>query len=295
MSTAKVIVKGRNFILLLDRLKRQNVHVLRVKKINETESIITLKYKDLEKFFAISQNMWYNTLIGLGGYIGFKQKLKKSAFVVIFSLLFLALCYVADGLVLGVDLHGVSGDRAAAVYKIVADCNIKKGKLYKNENFSLLRKKLFQSFDDSDFVTVKKSGNRLIIDIVCSKAPPEQIPLSTTVSAKRSGKITALKVYSGTAVKSVGDYCQTQDVLAEGYYTDKQGVKRQINCLASYTLECVYEKEYLLKTEDEGSLIARALIDGGIEETFVKDCSVTPLLKGEKNIFLVKITYVYQG
>ncbi len=296
MSTAKVLIEGRNFIILLERLKRQNVNVLNVKKISETQTIITVKYKDLKKVFAISQNMWYNTLLGLGGFIGFLSKLKKSAIALIFVVAFLVACYLLDGYILGVDVYGVSGDRLAKVYRIVSDCGIKSGKINVGVDTAYIRRSVFQSFNDCDFVTVKKSGNRLIIDIICNTESPKPIENCDKVLAKRSGKITSLKVYSGTAVKSVGDYCNTSEVLAEGYYLDKSGQRKEINCLIGYTLECVYENEYVIDskvTTDE--LIAKALFDGQIDDLFVKDIAVTPVLEGENSkTYLVKITYIYQ-
>lgn len=296
MSTAKILIEGRNFIILLERLKRQNVHLLNVKKISETQTIITVKYKDLKKVFAISQNMWYNTLLGLGGFIGFLSKLKKSAIALIFAAAFLASCYLLDGYILGVDVYGVSGDRLAKVYKIVSDCGIKSGKINVGVDTAYIRRSVFQSFNDCDFVTVKKSGNRLIIDVICNTESPKPIETCDKVSAKRSGKITSLKVYSGTAVKSVGDYCNASEVLAEGYYLDKSGQRKEINCLIGYTLECVYENEYVIDSKvitDE--LIAKALFDGQIDDLFVKDIVVTPVLEGENSkTYLVKITYIYQ-
>ncbi len=296
MSTAKVLIEGRNFVILLERLKRQKVHVLNIRKISETQTIITVKYKDLKKVFAISQNMWYNTLLGLGGFVGFLSKIKKSALAIIFSAVFLASCYLLDGCILDVDVYGVSGDRLAEVYRIVSDCGVKRGKANLGLDTEYIRKSLFKNFSDCDFVTVKKSGNRLIIDIICNTESPKPIEISDKVCAKRSGKITSLKVYSGTACKSVGDYCNKSEVLAEGYYLDKSGQRVEINCLIGYTLECVYEKEYVVDSNaTTDRLIAKALFDGEIDELTVKDLQVTPVLEGENSkTYLVKITYIYQ-
>lgn len=301
ISTAKILVKGRNFPLLLERMKNNDVKLIKIKIIGDTERIITVKYEDLEKVFAILGNMWYNTLLEVNGFIGFFNKIKKNLIVIFCVLAFILASYLFDKAIVKVDVNGVTGEKLSKVYSVLEECGIRNGKISFNYDIKSLKKTLFKNLPSVDFVTVKKSGNRLIINLFCNFDTSEKINLKKSITAEKSGKILKIVTYSGTAVKSVGDYCHTCETLVEGYYLNKSGERVDTGCVAYYLIECCYEAEYPAEDITIESVYLKALFDGQIEEEKVVSYVVTPkviALKGgkEKTIcYRIKVTYLFEG
>lgn len=297
MSTGKVLIRGRNFLVLLERLKKHDVHLLKIRRISETETIITVKYKDLEKVFAISQNMWYNKLISLGGFALFKQKFIKNLPFVVCVLTFIIAAVILDAFVFKVDVYGASGEKLAKIYKIAEDFGYRNGTATLSGNESQIKKNILKTFQDVDFCTVKKSGNRLIINVFFGKSADKNLTVKKSVCASKSGKILSLKTYSGTPLKNAGEYCYQNEKLVDGFYLDESGKIIEIGCLAEYTLECCFVKEYLLPCDvDFEKLLFIAETDGQIDDADVTSYQITPTVKSnDKTVYQVKITYLYQG
>lgn len=283
---------------MLDKLRRHGVSVLKLKRKSEKEIIITVKYRDLQKAVDILGNSWYNSLIGLGGLISFLKKAEKNLLYILFSLLFIVSSYIFDKAIVKVDVTGLSGDKLYKVYRIAETCGIKDGVINFNYDLGFFKKSLFNSFTEIDFVTVKKSGNRLVINVFCNDDEQKKVQNKSFVSAKRKGKIVKLKTYSGTPLKYEGDYCEVSDVLVDGYYLNKAGDRVEISANAYYLLECTFETEYFSRDLTEEVAYLKALLDGGIREETVVAYEVIEKNVGGDNhstgVFAVKITYLYQ-
>jgi len=291
-STATVYFEGRNFTLLLERLRKNKVQILKIKKIDDKKTIITVKYKDLKKVFAISQNMWYNKLLKIGGLMGVVKYALKNALFIGLSVCFLFATYFMDNFILGVDINGVSGDKLHKAYKIVSDCGVNLSGINGKVDVNVIKNSIFKNFPEATLITVKKSGYRLIIDLFCGKSPQQIQQNKKIITAQKSGKIIKLTVYSGTTQKSVGDNVLIGETLAEGYYLDKAGNKVETDCVASYTLLCTYKKEYV---GDGYNLIAKAMFDAKLDDMYVISTKVTKKLgKNVANTYLVEITYLFQ-
>lgn len=297
-SVAKILVKGQNFPFMLDKLRLHGVSVLKLKRKSEKEIIITVKYRDLQKAVDILGNSWYNSLIGLGGLIAFSKKVRKNLLFIAFSLLFILGCYIFDKAVVKVDVTGLSGDGLYKVYRIAESCGIKDGVINFNYDLNLLKKSLFTDFSEIDFVTVKKSGNRLVINVFSNDDAQKKVPKNSSVLANRKGKILKLKTYGGTPLKKEGDYCDIAETLVDGYYLNKAGERVDIPANAYYLLECTFETEYFSKDLTKETAYLKALIDGGVEEETVVSYQVTVKNPSDDNplsgVFAVKITYLYQ-
>lgn len=296
-STAKVFIRGRNFLVLLERLKKHDVRLLKIRRISETETIITVKYKDLKKVFAISQNMWYNELVGLGGFAFLKQKILANFSFVVCALTFIIAAALLDAFVFKVDVYGASGEKLAQIYKIAQEIGYENGVAALAGNESQIEKSILETFRDVDFCTVKKSGNRLIINVFFGNSADKNPVVKKGVYALKSGKILSIKTYSGTALKNVGEYCYQNEKLVDGFYVDENGKTFEIGCLAEYTLECCFIKEYLLPCDaDSEKLLFMAEADGQIDDADVTSYQITPtVMSGDKTVYRVKITYLYQG
>jgi hypothetical protein len=110
------------------------------------------------------------------------------------------------------------------------------------------------------FVSAKKKGNRLEINLVLSK---EKVPTLNgnvyELVADVDGVIEKIKVYRGTALFSVGDAVKSGDLLVGGYALIKEQTVK-VNLLA--TVSVITEKEfYYQSSKPNQESVAEALAE----------------------------------
>lgn len=295
-STCTLLIKGRNFNLLVDRLRYRGIELLKIQKIDENQTIIKVKYKNLQKVFAICQNMWYNELIGVGGFIAILQKIKGCSLHIVLFIISLILCFVLSNYCFQIQVNGVKGAKLYTVYNVLQDNGINLKGINRDRNWNEISQKIYNQFDDCDFVLIKKWGNRLIIDIISSNRPNLPPQKNNVITAKCDGKILHLGLYSGSLKVKVGDYCKQGQVLADGYYVDLSGERHFVGALAEYTLECQKSLNYTINTaQDPEYLKTLAVFDLGLEcqdITNVEIKKVNQVL--DKTTYQVQITYIYK-
>lgn len=296
ISTAKILVSGRNFALLCERLRSRNVRLLKTEKTGGGY-YITVDYRDLDVALKVTERSWHGTFTSLGGYAKVVNTIKKNLLSIALALIFILSAVLIDSVIFGVDIQGVTGEKRYKVLEIASDTYMVKGGFYNDGDVESLRHRIFKSVDGVDFVTVKKSGNRLIIGIICLKEDNLESKKGTVVRSMRSGKLLRLSVYSGTPSKIVGDKVAIKEELAYGYYEDKSGNQIAVVPSVGYLLECNFTTEYAVSGGfDEGSVYCRALTDGAIDETWVTSYDVMPVIVDNVvTAVKVKITYLYRG
>lgn len=296
ISTAKILVSERNFALLCERLHGRNVRLLKTEKTSGGY-YITVDYRDLDVALKVTQRLWRGTLTSLGGYAKVVNTVKKNLLSIVLAVIFILSAILIDSVIFGVDVQGVTGEKRYKVLEIANDTHMVKGGFYNDGDVENLRLKIFKSVDGVDFVTVKKSGNRLIIGIICLNEDNFESKKGTVVRSMRSGKLLRLSVYSGTPSKTVGDKVAIKEELAYGYYEDRNGNQIAVEPSVGYLLECNFTTEYAVTDGFcEDTIYFRALTDGAIDETWVTWYSVIPVIVDNAvTAVRVEITYLYRG
>lgn len=296
ISTAKIFVSERNFVLLCERLRSRSVRLVKTEKTVGGYHI-TVDYRDLAVTLKVTERSWHGKLVSLGGYAKIVDSLKNSLLATVLAIVFILSAVLADSLIFGIDVYGVTGEKLYKVLEIANEVGVTKGSFYREADTGNLRRKIFENTVGVDFVTVKKSGNRLIIGIICLKEDNLESKKGTVVKSMRSGKLLRLSVYSGTPSKTVGDYLAIKEELVYGYYEDKNGNRIAVTPSVGYLLECSFSTEYAVSGGfDEGSLYCRALTDSAIDETWVTSYCLTPIaVDNVVTAVKVEITYLYRG
>lgn len=295
ISTAKVIVYGKNFAVLCEKLKRRNIKLIDSKLLAMDVWLITINHKDLQKTLDALKGLWKAKFVGLGGPVALLQKAKRYLFSIVCVLLFIVAALTFDGLILGVDVKGVTGEKQAKIGKIAADEGASLFSTIEKVDTATIKQKVFTTVAGVDFVTIKKSGNRLVIDVICNENVKNENAEINIITAPKSGKLLRISVYSGTKTKEVGDYVTISETLVDGYYIDKNGNSVPVKPMASFLLECTYVKEYSNVGLDETDLYLKTLLDGKIDESSVTQYKVSPISAENSAVYRVEITYLYRG
>lgn len=212
MSTADILVRGRNRRLLFEKLRRGGISVRNVQTLDEKNVVLTVDAKDCEKVFAICGGMWYNKLIKIKGFRGVAAKITKRAALFVGIALFFAACFFSGRLIFSTEIRGASDESLAVIESVLAKSGVKKGAVYSGQTAKQIERDVLSSLENCSFVTVEKRGNRLIIEVFEEQSP--QIPAgSKAIVAREDGVVSKIIVYRGEALFAAGDSVKSGDVL----------------------------------------------------------------------------------
>ncbi|MBR1890918.1 MAG: sporulation protein YqfD [Clostridia bacterium] len=241
--SADVLFKGRNQNLLLSRLKRAGVKLQKVKVLSENEIILTIKRKDMPKVFEISQNMWYNTIVRYHGAKRALDFIKSKAVILIATICFLLSVWYLDGAILSVDLCDVPNEYRTRVQRIVEGFGVKPFSRVENVDFDAISLAV-DKLSGVKFSKVTKTGYALKISL--TTAPEVGSPLieSEQIVSSVDGVIKRMTVFSGRAIKNVGDPVKVGDVICEGFTTLSDMTEIKTACVALVVIETQLSEDF---------------------------------------------------
>ena len=290
MSSVDILVKGRNRALLFQKLARADVSVLNCEKAGE-DIVIRIKYKDLKKAFAIFGNSWYNKQIGLHGAARIADIVKRNVALVFSVLAFLVAAAIIDGYLFFVKIDGVSFAKRREIESVLSESGVKCFSRFSDIDMRETERKILSQVDGLEFVSVKKSANKLIIDAVEQKNSGIEIKKVKDIIAKRSGVITYANVIRGKLKKNVGDRVFAGETIVEGVIEDGENVYSSY-AVAEITLTCEFVTERFIDDTSAASIegeiaSAKAFLS---EEAELVDYSLAETVGG----YLLKINLEYK-
>ncbi len=204
---------------LVEMLHRKGVDVLKVKKVDCNNVIITVDYVYRNIFFAICKNMCYNVKrIWYKGVMSPFANLVRYSSVVIGFILFVILSSFLGNSILQIDYIGSGKSVANQTAHLLEEYGVKKYDNFSKLDFVDLQTYILENSPNLSFVTCKKSGNRLIIDSRLIKVENPSISHGgKDIISDVDGVITKISVLRGTSLFNVGDTVKVGDVLIGGY------------------------------------------------------------------------------
>ncbi|MBO4323329.1 MAG: sporulation protein YqfD [Clostridia bacterium] len=283
-------VKGCKTEYLLEWLHAENVKIYGAFH-TENGIILTIEDKDCEKLFAISSNMCYNIKkIGYKGKFAPLKILCEKCGLAIGGIAFIVAAALADGVITDVDYRG-----EAAYFKKEIDAVLFSsgaGRLAVSEgDLKEAEREILVSSDEISFVTVKKSGHRLIVEAYRAKEePPLKNLKKSVIVATLKGVVGKITVLGGRALVKEGDEVDVGDVLIDGRYShaDREG-----ETYALGEVEIISEKIYEYEGIGEESAVrSRATLLASMEaegEIISSECEIKE--DGGKKICVVRTKY----
>lgn len=283
-------IKGRNIDLLLNRLAKKGIAINNAKKISQNSLIIHIKIGDVEKFFAIINEMCYTKrkikTIGKGYPLLF---LLRNMGLTIGAIVFMLLSVFVNDIIFSFSFTGSGSVYSNQVEQYLYHNGIKPFAKFSWFDLSELADDIIQNNPQILFAQCEKRGNRLNIQLICKEQDKHILGNSEKLISNVKGIIEDIKVYRGTAVVSVGDRVEEGSILVDGYVIIKeQEVK--VNVIASASIKVEFNYTYVSEKDNEeemASLQAQFHCDR-------EDCEVQKIDKTFQNgkyIYKVNITY----
>lgn len=255
--------------------------------------ILSIDFADRKKLFAISRNMCYNiTEIKYCGKLSPLVTALSHLGVVACFLAFLAVAIALDGLVTKIEYKGDGVRYSVTVDGILMQEGIAKNRFLPYDLKSV-EDKILREIDGISFVSLKKSGRILTVELYLAEEKIEPIDVrKKSIKSTVNGEILRLNVLSGAPLFSVGDRVKTGDEVIVGCY-EKDGERIESYALGEVLVraEYVYSYQSFAKGEkykDRAMLLARQSL-GEADELEIK---VKEKQSGDKIIYEVTVIYL---
>ena len=286
-------VEGLNFSRLLSALYKAGINVYNVKNSGGKKTVLSVKYSDSEKFFAISKELCYNVkkIKERGGFYPALFFWRNLGVLLGLTIFFVA-AYICNDFIFSFSFCGSGSVYYKEVESYLNGVGINRFSRFSDIDLKDLGGSIVKSNPRLSFASCVKEGNRLKIELVLSENPPEIIDGNVDkLIALESGTVESVKVYRGTALVSSGDRVNAGDVLVDGLMTIKEQTVI-VNVIATVTV--ISEKEFLYVSAVDGEEDKALLL---AEEKFsdyeTKDFSVEKIFDGENYTYSVRVGVRY--
>ncbi len=287
------LVEGRNQKMLLEKLKKAKINARKIEILSEKQLKITIDAKDTAKYFAICKNSWYNKDLRTSGFLFPFYLMVKNWIIALSIAIFFAVAFLTNRIYFESEYRGDALLYRATVEETFEKAGIKKYTFFSQEKLNSVRQTL-EKENGIAFISIKKSGNKAIIDLKRAQTPPQGPFLSSEdLVAKEDMVILNITVYSGTACVQKGQEVKSGEVLAKAsHFFKEEEVKTLLYC--EITAECVFEYIYQSNSPIDGTVKNNALASAkfalgdypvrSFEFERINDDRIKVVLKYEKRI-----------
>lgn len=288
---AEYEIKGVNISNLLNRLKKEEISLYKVRYIKEKTVTLRVKVKDEKKFFAIAKNLCYNIKKRKNcGKLLPLITLLKSPSVIVGVMLFIILSVYFSNLILGFTFVGSGVRYSDEVLLHLNELGIKERCFIDKSKLEKVANGILSNTDKFSFVSIKKKGSRLIVELILSeKKPYIKNDSEKNLYSNIDGVVEDIKLYRGTSMVKVGDRVKCGDLLVLGQMEVKEKLL-EVNALAVVTIKAQKEFNYISSLDnDEENAVVFAL------SSFNEDSEEVLVDKMKKNgKYYYKVTVFYK-
>ena len=219
-------IKGLNQDRLIESLKKREITLFNVKKINNKLMYISVNLNQSKNFFAITKELCYNIKkVRLYGKGLFVYQLVKNAGLIIGALAFVLICVISNDYIFSINFSGSGSVCQSEVREDLACNGIAEGARFSSFSIERLEDGILASNPRLTFASAVKKGNRLEVYLVLKNQKIETLGKNVSqLNSNVAGIVRAIKVYRGRAMVNVGDFVQEGSLLVDG----KVEVKDQV-------------------------------------------------------------------
>ena len=285
-------VTGYNSDNLVNILKNKGITLTDIKKKDNKTLLIAVNSEDNEKFFAITQDLCYNIKkVGEKGRFRFFAELLRNLGLFIGAILFTVCAAACDDLVFSIEYRGSGSVCAREITAYLKSENVGRFSRFSEIDVASLSDKILAACDKISFAECVKSGNRLIIDSALGDEPVKVMGGDKEeLVSDADGEIEYIKVYRGTAVKSVGDRVYAGETVCGGYAVIKDTVVK-VGVIATVSVKAEYLYTYISENDGEEDIAAICAEIAFGDGEIISSCTDKTLLADGRYEYKVKIIY----
>ncbi len=288
---SRFLITGLNQSRLIDRLSKNGIATYNIKRKSNKEMLLSVKYCDCEKFFAISRELCYNIkeikTFGIGYPLLFAV---RNIGIVIGAILFILTTVLVDGYILAIDYTGTGRVLYREVEQYLNSVGVKQFSKFSDIDLDKLADEILANNPNLTFCQCVKVGKRLNVELAIKNQTVSTLTgKEEKILSPVNGVIESIKVYRGTALKSVGDTVTIGETVVDGVMTVKEEpVKTYAIATITFRAEFLFEYRSDKDGEEEKALLL-ALEALGDKE--VLSPQVIKTVTKKENIYRVCVPY----
>lgn len=214
-------VRGANFNVLIDELKKRNIK-FKAQRVTDTELNIETTENNLPVLFDLLRNKCYNYSISYKSEIG----LPKILGVVIGLAFCLIVFMVLSNFCLGVQINTDDAVLSQKIQSVLTENSWGSGKSWGSLDFDEIELNLLTHVEELSMVNVSRFGAYLIVNVNEGTLPGELNHTEENtqgIFASADGVVSRIFVASGTALVKVGDTVSFGQMLVAPYRETAEG------------------------------------------------------------------------
>ena len=287
-------ITGVNQDKLINELAKNGINIYQIKKFSVKKMRLGIKLNETKKFFAITNNLCYNIRrVKTFGKMYPLYRLIKHVGVLLGALFFVISSHYLGGIIYSVEYVGTGAVLKREVQNFLEDKGVKKYSNFSDFDLDVLSSQILASSNKLSFARLKKSGNRLIVELVLAQTnDKESLGKDTAVYSSVSGIIEDIKVYRGTALKKAGDVVAENELIVGGYAIIKEQTI-EVNPIAYVSIICT-EVETLVSENDNAETQATTFALGLHADKDIVSVSVEKSEQDDLFVYTVNVNYRIQ-
>ena len=269
------------------RLRREKIPLYRVQKTANNRILFSVRRQDKEKVLTLypqtgthAYRVRHLATEGVGKHL---TAAWKRIGLVLGAIVGLILVMLSQNLVLSVDFIGGECYKRD-VLQALSEVGVRQFSPYKKGQEDLVCAKLL-ALDGVEYCALKKTGNRLAVEIRLSPFPTLKTDKGN-MQAKREGVLQAMTVLRGTPLKKVGDSVRKGETLVGDYFTTEDGGQVRVEIIARVCIACVWDGE--IEAESEEEAFAKAYLALGLTDL---DTLQETKIENNGKTYRVQMTY----
>ncbi len=267
----EILIEGSNLEYALSKLKRNNIAMFSVRKVNKKGILMRVYYKDLSKVFAFFDNSCYNIkkVYPVESYSLFSALYKKIPLFIGLAA-FLLLVNLSNGFILKCEVVGGGAYYRREVKDILSENGIGRFSHIKSADTTKINASIL-SLKDVSYSSISLRGYVLRVEIQVTHAP-KGAEIKDLIS-DRDGVIEDIILVCGETSLNIGDEVRAGETLLKAEQNGERCVP-----IASFTLVCedgfsaenLSEAQIKLKAKHlfGEDIIDLLIIDGAVKITY---------------------------
>ena len=218
-------INSPNLDLIINKLQKQGIELENAKKLAPKRLRVCIKFNQIEKFFAIMQELCYtdNVKIKTAGVLYPLYYLYKNVGLVIGALLFIFSTIYFNGFIYKIEYTGSGSILQTQVEECLISNGVTTFSRPSKAQIQALDEKILASTDRLSFVSCYKQGNRLYVNLVLSQEKVDLVKGNAEYFlSPADGVVEKVKVYKGSLAVSIGQVVKQGDLLIDGYVLQKE-------------------------------------------------------------------------
>ncbi len=250
----QVEVKGANLDSFINILSRRGIYLKKIKKIHRNFISFSVKYNQLEKFFAISNELCYNIKVVKNWGVSYPVwYLITNIGLIIGAILFMVTAFISNDLILDIKYTGSGSVLSKQIESYLNTNGITQYSKFSDVDLKKLNSSVLSSNPNLSYVSCTKKGNVLYVE---SSLADNKIGVlsgkAQELVSSVEGVVEQIKVYRGTALVEVGQTVEVGTMLVSGEVEIKEQIVN-VNVLAVATVIYQKTREYYSQYDNKES------------------------------------------